>query len=57
MIQRPDGHCFGAADYVDPAYADALREAVEAGVEVYPVMVHVRPDGICYGGMLPYRIR
>lgn len=57
MIQRPDGHCFGAADYVDPAYADALREAVEAGVEVYPVMVHVRSEGIFYGSMLPYRIR
>ena len=55
MIQRPDGRCFGAADYVDPDYAEALRMAVRAGVEVYPTVVHVRENGIYYGGMLPYR--
>ena len=55
MIQRPDGRCFGAADYVDAEYAEALRLAVRAGVEVYPTVVHVRESGIYYGGMLPYR--
>lgn len=55
MIQRPDGRCFGAADYVDPDYAGALDMAVRAGVEVYPTVVHVREDGIYYGGMLTFR--
>ena len=55
IIQRPDGRCFSVADYVDSAYADALRRAVRAGVEVYPTLVHVHRDGIHYGGMLKYR--
>ncbi len=55
LIQRPDGRCFDAADYVDPDYAKALREAVGAGVEVYPTVVLVREDGLYYGGALPYR--
>lgn len=55
IIQRPDGACFSAADYVDPAYAEALRESVRCGVEVYPVVVHIREDGIHYGGVLEYR--
>ena len=57
VIQRPDGRCFGAADYVDPEYAEALRLAVRSGVEVYPTVVHVKEDGIYYGGMLEYRER
>ena len=55
VIQRPDGKCFRAADYIDQAYADALVEAVDAGVEVYPVVADVREDGMYYGGTLPYR--
>ena len=55
VIQRPDGKCFRAADYIDPAYAEALAEASAAGVEIYPVVAEVREDGICYGGTLPYQ--
>ena len=54
VIQRPDGKCFRAADYIDPAYAEALAEAVAAGVEVYPVVAEVSEEGISYGGVLPY---
>ena len=55
VIQRPDGKCFRAADYIDPAYAEALAEAVAAGVEVYPVVAEVSEEGISYGGVLPYQ--
>ena len=55
VIQRPDGRCFDAADYIDADYAEALHLAGRSGVEVYPTVVHVREDGIHYGGMLPYR--
>jgi sugar fermentation stimulation protein A len=54
VIQRPDGKCFRAADYIDPAYAEALAEAVSAGVEIYPVVADVSEEGISYGGTLPY---
>ena len=55
IVQRPDGACFRAADYIDPAYAEALAEAVAAGVEIYPLVVDVREDGIWYGRELEYR--
>ena len=56
VIQRPDGKCFRAADYIDPAYAAALAEAVAAGVEVYPVVAEVSEEGISYGRALPYKL-
>ena len=55
VIQRPDGKCFRAADYVDPAYAAALARAAGNGVEVHPLVVDVRGDGIYYGGEIPFR--
>lgn len=55
VIQRPDGRCFRAADYIDAVYAEALSEAVAAGVEIYPVAVDVREQGIFYRELLPYR--
>lgn len=53
VVQRPDGKCFRSADYIDPTYAEALSEAASAGVEIYPVVVDIRPDGIYYSGTLP----
>ena len=55
VVQRPDGRCFRAADYVDPAYAEALAEAAACGVEIYPVVVSVSEEGIFYAGTLPYQ--
>lgn len=53
IIQRPDGRYFRPADEIDPAYGKALRQARDAGVEIYPLVVHVKEDGIHYGGPLP----
>ncbi len=55
VVQRPDGQCFRVADYIDPVYAQTLREAVEHGVEVYAVVVKVENGGIRYSGTLEYR--
>jgi len=55
VVQRPDGRCFRAADYVDPAYAEALAEAAACGVEIYPVVASVSEEGISYAGVLPYQ--
>ncbi len=54
IIQRPDGECFRAADYVDPVYAEALVHAAAHGVEVHPLVVDVRDDGIYYGREIPF---
>lgn len=50
LIQRPDGHCFGPADYIDPNYAQALKRARHNGVEIYPLVAHVSMEGIQLGG-------
>ncbi len=52
-VQRPDGRCFGPADYIDPAYAALYHRAVAAGVEVYPHRVTASPAGIDLGPILP----
>ena len=54
IVQRPDGGCFRAADYIDPAYAEALAQAASAGVEIHPVVVDVREDGIRYARELRF---
>ena len=53
LVQRPDGHCFGPADVVDPAYAALFYEAMDAGVEIYPYRASVSPAGIELEGLLP----
>jgi sugar fermentation stimulation protein A len=55
VIQRPDGKCFQAADYVDPVYAQTLQQAWNMGVEVFPLVVTVQPEGIFYGWELQYQ--
>lgn len=46
VIQRPDARCFAPADIIDAAYAEGFRRAVDSGVEVYPVVVDVKPEGL-----------
>ena len=47
VVQRPDGpKGFRAASEIDPVYAEALRQAHAAGLEVYAQLADVRPDGI-----------
>ena len=52
-VQRPDGRCFGPADYVDPAYAALYYQALAAGVEVYPHLAPVSTTGVGIGPLLP----
>lgn len=53
LIQRPDAACFGPADYIDPAYAEGFKLAVEAGVEVWAFQTRISTKGIDIGGRLP----
>jgi len=46
IIQRMDVTLFGPATAIDPAYAEALREAHAQGVEIIAMQAEVKPDGI-----------
>ncbi|NLW81557.1 MAG: DNA/RNA nuclease SfsA [Desulfovibrionales bacterium] len=52
-VQRPDGLCFGPADYIDPTFAELFWLAVDHGVEFMPYVVHASPGGIALGHKLP----
>ena len=52
-VQRPDGRCFGPADFIDPRFAELFWQAVDRGVEFFPHVVHARPEGIFLGPRLP----
>jgi sugar fermentation stimulation protein A len=47
VVQRSDGMAgFRAAREIDPAYAEALRDAHERGLEIYAHLASVEPSGI-----------
>ena len=52
-VQRPDGRCFGPADFIDPRFAELFWQAVERRVEFFPHLVHASPEGIALGRRLP----
>ncbi|WFS62472.1 DNA/RNA nuclease SfsA [Pseudodesulfovibrio thermohalotolerans] len=52
LIQRPDGRCFGPADFIDPVYAELFYEALDAGVEAWPYVADVDENGITLGRRL-----
>ncbi|MBP8645663.1 MAG: DNA/RNA nuclease SfsA [Syntrophobacteraceae bacterium] len=53
LVQRQDARCFSPADFIDPSFAEIFREALEAGVEVWPHTARVSPAGIGLGSRLP----
>lgn len=55
IVQRTDVDVFGPATDIDPAYAQGLAKAVEAGVEVFALQAKVTPTGIHIVNRLPYR--
>ena len=52
-VNRPEGVRFAAAGDIDPAYADKLCEARDAGVEVLVIRMVHRSDSILVGGSVP----
>lgn len=52
-VNRPEGVRFAPAATIDPAYAQALRRAHGAGVEVLAVRIHHTLDGMEAGAELP----
>jgi sugar fermentation stimulation protein A len=56
FIQRMDAEVFRPADDIDPAYGKALRQALEAGVEILAYDVHIDLQGIRLNRRLPARL-
>jgi sugar fermentation stimulation protein A len=56
VVQRADGlKGFRAAGEIDPIYAESLRQAHAAGLEIYAQLAEVRPEGITLTGQrLPF---
>ncbi len=57
LIQRPDGHCFAPADYIDPKFAEAFYRAQDAGVEMWAYQSILSPAGINLGERIPVKLR
>ncbi len=56
IIQRSDVEIFAPATDIDPKYAELLKEAVNAGVEVIPMQAKVTPEKIELVKKLPFEI-
>lgn len=52
LVQRPDGRCFGPADFIDPVYADLFYQALDAGVEAWPYVAEVDETSVTLGRRL-----
>jgi len=56
IIQRGDGALFRPAADIDPAYAEGLKEARDAGVEIMPWRAHVLPEKIEVTEKVPFAL-
>ncbi|MFA8437123.1 MAG: DNA/RNA nuclease SfsA [Marinifilaceae bacterium] len=56
IIQRMDVEIFAPAFRIDPDYAEALKRAYEAGVEIIPMQAKVSPEKIELVRELPFEL-
>lgn len=56
LIQRMDADVFKPADHIDPAYGQALREAVKSGVEILVYDVVIDLEKILLGKKIPFSL-
>ncbi|MEN8230193.1 MAG: DNA/RNA nuclease SfsA [Bacteroidota bacterium] len=56
VVQRMDVRIFSPAREIDPAYGEALDEAVRRGVEIMVAQARVNPEGIEFHRMLPVEL-
>ena len=56
VVSRGDVRTFRPAWDIDPAYAEALQEATERGVEIVVVRARYTPRGATITGTLPYAL-
>jgi sugar fermentation stimulation protein A len=56
FINRGDCIAFSPGDVADPLYGKLLRDAVSAGLEVFPCRFNITPEGIEYLGLAELRL-
>jgi len=56
VVQRMDVRIFSPARDIDPAYGQALDEAVHQGVEIIVAQARVSPEGIEFHRLLPVEL-
>lgn len=56
VVQRMDVRIFSPAREIDPAYGEALDEAVRQGVEIMVIQARVSPEEITFHRTLPLEI-
>lgn len=56
IIQRSDVQFFAPAKEIDPDYANLLKQALEAGVEIFPMQAKVTPTEISLSKKLPFEL-
>lgn len=56
VVQRADAKSFGPADDIDPEYAEGLRHAIQAGVEVYAYAAEVSLEESTLNRKLPLKL-
>ena len=56
FVHREDAGVFSPAAEIDPVYAETLKEAYRAGVEIIPLLAKVTPQETSIAGTLPYEL-
>jgi sugar fermentation stimulation protein A len=54
VIQRPDAEIFSPNDPTDSTFADNLRAAHDAGVQIIPILTEVIDWGLSFKNIIPY---
>ena len=54
IITREDANSFSPANHVDPRYGTELKNAIENGVEVIPVLCNVSPTEITFNKVVEF---
>ncbi|HEB02701.1 MAG TPA: DNA/RNA nuclease SfsA [Nitrospirae bacterium] len=55
LVQRADCECFAPASRIDPAYAQSLKRAKDAGVDVMVCGLRVRREGVYFEKLMPFK--
>ncbi|HID96818.1 MAG TPA: DNA/RNA nuclease SfsA [Thermodesulfobacteriaceae bacterium] len=53
LIFRDDAQCFAPNGETDPAFHEVFYRAIQAGVEVYPVVIGLEQEWLVYRGVIP----
>jgi sugar fermentation stimulation protein A len=53
LVLGPSAACFSPNGETDPGFQRAFDDAIEAGVEVYPMKLHSEGDELILDGLLP----